>query len=279
MANKVTPQDARKMMDEVLAPQGKTVQNLIDKINSYPDLVFSKKDKQAAIAGISGLEQEIANTINSNAGKSPQEIVALIEANPNISGPISQVNAKKGNLDLKNDIKVADIANSATFNSFVSSQTQAKSNEKPVEKTQTANPTTTPQQENKNPATTEVKTGVTNSPPNPNADINKATATEANNNTNDVTTTKKKKHPLIEMLESIVGPGIATMIAGFFGIGNEQTPANPAVANNPTNSNDVALNTPTQAPTPTQNPPTTPVTPLNTPPNLQAKQPTIGRAG
>jgi hypothetical protein len=294
MANQVTADDAKKIMNDVLVSKSINdgVDGLIKKINSFPSFALSDDKKKIAIDGINSVQQEIANTINANVGKTPEQIAMALQANTNITNPLSELNKNYKALGFNSVIDIAaDVKKSSSFNSLASSLSQDKSNEKPTEKTQTTTPPTVTPTGTNSSATNTVSNTPTSPPPTTTpttptltpeeiaaAEKKKKEQESANQQAN-----AQPKNPLLEFLKNIpvLGPILVAMLGG--GDSQNQSPANPPVANNPTtpttNSNDVALNTPTQAPTPTQNPPITPVTPLNTPPNLQAKQPTIGRAG
>lgn len=127
----VTAQDARKMMDEVLALQGLDVQKLLDKING--NFLVPADRKQAANQGIQELQQQIADTINNSAGKSQQEIIAALGSNQTISQTLAGLNDAQAQtvLGIK-PVNIADLARSSTFTSAVQANTVSQSAQAPT---------------------------------------------------------------------------------------------------------------------------------------------------
>jgi hypothetical protein len=267
----VTTKNVRTIMNEVLESKGTTVEKLIEniKVAKLGLIPVPQETKDAAIKGIGDVEIEIAKVINSNAGKSRQDIINALSANPNISGPLGELNKNKAIIGLPSEIKVADIANSATFNSFVSSPAQNKSNE--------------------------TLTATTPTPPTPTTPSTTPTLTQeqqplkAQEEAKLKEEAQKKKTPLEKAMEELgkgnvlgaflaILPAIPALISGGGGVASNPPASITQVTNNQTtqetnsnNPNDIALTTTTQPQTPAQNQQTTAVTPPPATPNVHPK--------
>lgn len=273
----VTNQDARKMMDEVLALQGLDVQKLLDKING--NFLVPADRKQAANQGIQQLQQQIADTINNSAGKSQQEIIAALGSNQTISQTLAGLNDPQAQtvLGIK-PVNIADLARSSTFTSAVQANAVSQSAQAPTATTTPAAPAARTQAPTPAPAatTTVPQAPAANNPTTPAAPP-VATLAVDNRTQPAATTTQAAPPPTeeeiaaqrqqnttggwIEMLMGIFKPilsllGLDKLFGGDDTAQTQETPAAPTTptvtAQNP-NAADISLGqSQTQAQTPAQ---------------------------